>query len=64
MVKDAQRHLQKLPAHLARMALVDLQNGVRDDVVCNLRWEWEVPLEQLGFQRLRRAEAIRQWPEA
>jgi hypothetical protein len=25
MVKDVQRHLQKLPAHLARMALFDLQ---------------------------------------
>jgi hypothetical protein len=24
-------------------------NGVGDEVVCNLRWEWEVRLEQLGF---------------
>lgn len=31
-----------LPPHLARMVLFDLQTGVRDDVVCQLRWEWEV----------------------
>ena len=47
--KDQREHLQKLPAHLARMALFDLQNGARDEVVCNLRWHWEVRLEQLGF---------------
>lgn len=47
--KEQREHLQKLPEHLARMALFDLQNGVRDEVVCNLRWEWEVWLEQHGF---------------
>lgn len=31
-----------LPSHLARMVLFILQTGVRDDVVCQLRWEWEV----------------------
>lgn len=40
--------LPKLPAHLQRMALFDLNTGARDDVVCNLRWEWEVKLEELG----------------
>ena len=39
--------LPRLPAHLQRMVLFNLNTGVRDDVVCNLRWEWEVYLEQL-----------------
>jgi len=40
--------LPLLPPHLQRMALFDLNTGVRDDVVCNLRWEWEVFLKELG----------------
>ena len=39
--------LPLLPAHLQRMALFDLNTGARDDVVCNLRWEWEVYLKEL-----------------
>lgn len=38
--------LPRLPAHLQRMVLFNLNTGVRDDVVCNLRWEWEVYLEE------------------
>ena len=34
--------LPRLPAHLQRMVLFNLNTGVRDDVVCNLRWEWEI----------------------
>jgi len=37
-----------LPAHLARMALFTLNTGVRDDVVCSLRWEWEIRVPELG----------------
>lgn len=33
--------LAELPAHLERMVLFDLNSGVREDVVCNLQWEWE-----------------------
>ena len=40
--------LPKLPDHLARMALFTLNTGVRDDVVCNLRWEWEIKVPELG----------------
>jgi integrase len=40
--------LPKLPDHLARMALFTLNTGVRDDVVCSLRWEWEIKVPQLG----------------
>lgn len=39
--------LPRLPAHLQRMVLFNLNTGVRDDVVCNLRWEWEVYIEDL-----------------
>jgi integrase len=41
--------LPRLPAHLARMALFDLNTGVRDDVVCNLRWAWEIKVPELGI---------------
>ena len=44
---EQRRLLPELPAHLQRMSLFDLNTGVRDDVVCNLRWEWEVFLEEL-----------------
>ena len=40
--------LPQLPAHTARMALFVLNTGVRDDVVCSLRWEWEIRVPELG----------------
>lgn len=45
----AQRKLLPLlPDHLARMALFTLNTGVRDDVVCNLRWSWEIKVPELS----------------
>lgn len=41
--------LPRLPDHLARMALFTLNTGARDDVVCNLRWEWEIQIPELGI---------------
>lgn len=41
--------LPKLPAHLARMALFVLNSGVRDDVACSLRWEWEIKVPEMGI---------------
>lgn len=41
--------LPKLPDHLARMSLFMLNTGARDDVVCSLRWEWEIKVPELGF---------------
>ncbi|WP_349743190.1 tyrosine-type recombinase/integrase [Roseateles cavernae] len=41
--------LPKLPDHLARMALFVLNTGVRDDVACSLRWEWEIKVPELGI---------------
>lgn len=39
--------LPKLPSHLSRMSLFVLNTGVRDDVVCSLRWEWEIKVPEL-----------------
>lgn len=40
--------LPLLPGHLARMSLFVLNTGVRDDVACSLRWEWEIRVPELG----------------
>ena len=45
---EQRRLLPLLPPHLARMALFDLNCGVRDGVVCNLRWDWERRIEDVG----------------
>jgi integrase len=47
--KEQRENLPGLPAHLARMALFDLNTGLRDEPLCNLRWRWEVRLPELGF---------------
>lgn len=36
--------LEHLPAHLVDMALFCLASGARKNVVCQLRWQWEVPV--------------------
>lgn len=36
----------RLPAHLQRMALFALNTGARDENVCGLKWEWEVPVPE------------------
>jgi integrase len=41
--------LKHLPQHLKRMTLFTVNAGVRDSVTCNLRWEWEIPIKQLGI---------------
>jgi len=45
--------LPLLPDHLARMALFDLNTAARDDVVCNLQWEWEIRIEELELSVFR-----------
>ena len=39
----------ELPEHLQRMALFAVNTGCRDAEICNLRWDWEVEIEQLGI---------------
>jgi integrase len=38
----------KLPTHLARMALVAVNTGLRDSNVCGLQWTWEVAIPEGG----------------
>ena len=45
---EQRRLLPLLPDHLARMSLFTLNTGVRDDVVCSLRWAWEIKVPELG----------------
>ena len=47
----SQQHtlLALLPRHLASMSLFALNTGVRDDVVCSLRWAWEIAVPELGI---------------
>jgi len=40
--------MAELPAHLQRMALFDINTGLRDENVVGLRWNWEVPVPQIG----------------
>lgn len=46
---DQSKLLSVLPEHLARMALFMLNTGVRDGVVCNLQWNWEIKVPELGI---------------
>lgn len=41
------RLMPALPEHLQRLVLFALNTGARDDNVCGLRWEWEVPVPEL-----------------
>ena len=46
---DVQRKLfKRLPDHLANMALYKVNTGSREREVCQLQWNWEVPVPALG----------------
>ncbi|MEX0951862.1 MAG: site-specific integrase [Gammaproteobacteria bacterium] len=45
--EEQARLFQELPTHLAKMALFKVNTGTRKMEVCNLRWEWEVPVHEL-----------------
>lgn len=47
--QEQRDYLQGLPDHLASMALFDLNTGVREEVVCGLRWAWEVKIPELDI---------------
>ncbi|QDQ26729.1 tyrosine-type recombinase/integrase [Chitinimonas arctica] len=40
--------IDTLPDHLARMALYKLNTGCREQEVCKLRWDWEIPVPEVG----------------
>ena len=45
---DEQHALFKaLPDHLSRMCLFKVNTGCRDQEVCKLKWEWEIPIPEL-----------------
>jgi integrase len=44
---EQQKLFAALPTHLARMALFKVNTGCRDQEVCNLQWEWEVPIPEM-----------------
>jgi len=45
---DEQRALFKtLPDYLAQMRLFKVNTGMRDQEVCQLRWDWEIPVLEL-----------------
>ena len=46
--EEQTRLFKELPPHLARMALFKVNTGTREKEVCTLRWEWEVPVSELG----------------
>ena len=46
--EEQTRLFRELPPHLARMALFKVNTGTREQEVCGLRWEWEVPVAELG----------------
>ena len=46
---EEQRTLfQALPDHLARICLFKVNTGCREQEVCQLRWDWEVRVPELG----------------
>lgn len=49
MTWKEQRYLmQELPEHLAKMALFKVNTGTREQEVCNLQWDWEIIIPELG----------------
>jgi len=45
---EQRRLFAELPSYLAKMALFKVNTGCRDQEVCKLLWEWEVPVPELG----------------
>jgi integrase len=44
---EQKKLFEVLPQHLLSMALFDLNTGARDEVVCGLKWEWEIEIPEL-----------------
>lgn len=42
---EQEQLFRELPQHLKQMALFAANTGCRDQEICNLRWEWEIPIE-------------------
>jgi integrase len=46
--EEQSRLFGELPEHLAGMALFAVNTGCRDAELCNLQWDWEVKVPELG----------------
>ena len=46
--EEQDRLFAKLPPHLQEMALFKVNTGCREQEVCQLRWEWEIPVPELN----------------
>jgi integrase len=46
--EEQDRLFKELPAHLQRIALYKVNTGCRKQEVCQLRWNWEVQVPELG----------------
>jgi len=44
---EQERLFGELPLYLRRMALFKVNTGTRDQEVCRLRWEWEIPIPEM-----------------
>lgn len=47
-IDEQSRFLKELPAHLADMALFAVHTGVRENLVAELRWDWEIKVPEIG----------------
>lgn len=45
--EEQSKLLKEFPAHLEKMALFAINSGCRDREICQLCWEWEVPIPEL-----------------
>lgn len=45
---EQRKFFAELPAHLERIALFDVNTGLRSVELVNLRWQWEVQVPELG----------------
>ncbi len=45
--EEQERLIPELPPYLRNMALFAVNTGCRDHEVCELRWDWEIPLPPL-----------------
>ena len=46
--KEQSLLFQRLPDHVARMALFKVNTGVREQEVCQLKWDYEVQVPELS----------------
>lgn len=46
--EEQEKLFKELPPHLRNMALFAVNTGCREQEICQLRWEWEIKLPNLG----------------